>query len=140
MQRLAWLNATPRPPAGSPRAKTFDLATAPSRIEQLRKDRIVPQMPPLPLPHVIERWTEIGMTSSNGMSATPLSWAEIAAWQANTCVRLSPWEARLIRALSQAYIAQSHISEDETCPPPWRGDVTEAEKQIEVDILDAVLG
>lgn len=98
------------------------------------------QMPPLPLPHMVERWTEIGMTGSNGMSATPLSWAEISAWQANTCIRLSPWEARMIRALSLAYIGQSRISEEETCPPPWRGMVTEAEKATEVAVLDAVLG
>lgn len=97
-------------------------------------------MPPLPLPHIIERWTEIGMTGSNGMSATPLPWAEIAAWQANTGVRLSPWEARLMRALSIAYVHQSRISEDETCPSPWRGEVTEAEKAAEISILDAVLG
>lgn len=80
------------------------------------------------------------MTGSNGMSATPLPWAEIAAWQANTGVRLSPWEARLMRALSIAYVHQSRISEDETCPSPWRGEVTEAEKAAEISILDAVLG
>ena len=98
------------------------------------------QMPPLPLPHIIERWTEIGMVGSNGMASTPLSWSEISAWQANTFIRLSSWEARLIRALSQAYVAQARISEDETCPPPWRGMVTEAEKATEIAILDSVLG
>lgn len=134
------MNATPRPPADSPRAKTFNLVTALSRLEQLKKDRIEPQMPPLPLPHMIERWTEIGMTGSNGMSATPLNWVEIAAWQTNTCVRLTPWEARMIRALSLAYVAQSRISEEETCPPPWTGAVTEAEKATEIAVLDAVLG
>jgi hypothetical protein len=97
-------------------------------------------MPPLLLPHIVERWTEIGMTGSNGMSATPLSWAEIAAWQVNTRVTLSPWEARLIRSLSIAYLVQSRISEAETCPPPWRGEVTEADKAAEVSILDDVLG
>jgi hypothetical protein len=97
-------------------------------------------MPPLPLPHMVEWWTEIGMTGSNGMSATPLSWTEIAAWQTNTCVTLTPWEARLIRSLSIAYLVQSRLSEAETCPPPWRGEVTEADKAAEVSFLDAVLG
>lgn len=137
---MAWLNATPRPPAGSERAKTFDLATAPTRLDTLRKDRITPQMPPLPLPHLINWWMEIGVTGSNGMSATPISWGEIAAWQTNTRIRLSSWEARLIHALSVAYVHQSRISEDETCPTPWRGEVTQAEKDAEVSILDAVLG
>jgi hypothetical protein len=134
------LNATPRPPAGTPRAAAFNLATAPSRLDTLKRDRIPVQMPPLPLPHLIERWTEIGMTGSNGMSATPLSWVEISAWQANTCIRLSPWEARIIRALSLAYVGQSRVSEEETCPSPWHGVVTEADKAAEVAILDSVLG
>lgn len=97
-------------------------------------------MPPVDLPHVIERWTEVGLTGSNGMAATPLSWGEINEWQRATSIRISPWEARLIRSLSIAYIAQSRLSEDEACPPPWRGEITEAEKQREVSILDAVLG
>ena len=137
---MAWLNATPRPPAASPRAKNFNVATAPSRLDQLKKDRVPVQMPPVPLPHIIQWWIETGVTGSNGMSATVLSWAEIAAWQANTSIKLSSWEARLIRALSQAYVQQSRISEDEACPPPWRGAVTEAEKAAEIAVLDDVLG
>lgn len=97
-------------------------------------------MPPLPLPHIVEWWTELGMVGSNGMSPTALSWQEIAAWQSGTSVSLSPWEARLIRALSTAYVHQSRISEDETCPPPWCGAVTDIEKGQEVALLDAVLG
>lgn len=80
------------------------------------------------------------MTGSNGMSATVLSWAEITAWQTCTGVKLTPWETRIIRGLSLAYLAQSRLSESETCPPPWRGEVTQAEKDTEVAILDAVLG
>ncbi|WP_288935058.1 hypothetical protein [uncultured Sphingomonas sp.] len=139
-QRLAWLHATPRPPTGSPRAEKFNLATALSRFDQLRKDKVPVQMPPVLVPHIITRWIEIGVTGSNGMSTVPLSWSEITAWQANTLVRLSPWESRMIHALSRAYVQQSRISEDEACPTPWRGEVTEAEKAAEVAVLDAVLG
>lgn len=136
---MAWLHATPRPPAESPRHKTFDLAKALSRLDQMKKTGISPQMPDSPMPHVIDRLTEIGLTGSNGMSATPLSWGEIAAWQTNTRIRLCPWEARLIRSLSAAYVAESRRAEEETCPPPWRGEVTEAEKAVELAILDAIL-
>ena len=97
-------------------------------------------MPPNPLPHLIGWFTEIGMTGSNGMGTTPLNWSEIAAWQTNTRVVLSPWEARLIRSLSLAYVAESRVAEEETCPPPWYGEATEAGKAAEIAILDAVLG
>jgi hypothetical protein len=96
-------------------------------------------MPDSLMPHIVDRLTEIGLTGSDGMSAKPLSWGEIAAWQTNTMIRLSPWEARLIRSLSAAYVAESRRAEDETCPPPWRGEVTEAEKVAEIAILDAIL-
>lgn len=136
VRQLAWLHAVPRPPADTPRAKTFDLTKALSRLAEQKKQGVDPSMPPCPLPHMIERLTEIGLTSSNGMGTVPLSWAEIAAWQTNTHIALSPWEARLIRALSAAYVAESRSAEEEGCPSPW----AEAGKAAEIAILDAVLG
>jgi hypothetical protein len=121
------------------REKTFDLTKALTRFDQQKKDGITPQMPPNPMPHVIDRLTEIGLTGSDGMSAKPLPWSEIYAWQQNTHVRLSAWEAKLIRSLSAAYVAESRRAEDETCPPPWRGEVTQAEIAAEIAILDAIL-
>ncbi len=136
---MAWLHATPRPPVESSRHKTFDLAKALTRFAQFKKDGITPQMPPNMMPHVIDRLTEIGLTGSNGMGAVPLPWAEIYAWQQNAHIRLSAWESKLIRSLSAAYVTESRLAEVETCPPPWRGEVTEAEKAAEVAILDAIL-
>ena len=136
---MAWLYATPRPPAESRRHETFDLAKALTRYAQMKKDGFVPQMPPNPMPHVIDRLTEIGLTGSNGMSAVPLPWGEIYAWQQNTHVRLSSWESRLIRSLSTEYVSESRRAECETCPPPWLGEVTEADKAAEIAILDAIL-
>lgn len=137
---MAWLHAVPRPPADHPRAKTFDAAKALSRHAEQKKLGVDPPLPPCPLPHVIGWFTEIGLTGSNGMGAVPLSWSEIAAWQVNTRVVLSPWEARLIRALSSAYVTESRLAEQETHPPPWCGEVTEAGKAAEIAILDDVLG
>lgn len=97
-------------------------------------------MPPNPLPHVIARLVEIGITESAGMGPTPLSWREISEWQRNTCVRLPPWEARLIRQLSLAYIAEGRRAESENCPPPWRAEVTQRERDIAEEKLRMVLG
>ena len=140
MRHLAWLQAVPRPPRGSKRAETFDLATAISRRDQMKRDSINPEMPPSPAPHIIDRLIEIGLSEPAGMGAAPLSWQTIAAWQHDTCVRLAPWEARLLRRLSNDYLAESRRAEDETCPPPWGAPVSEAAIQAELRALDDVLG
>jgi hypothetical protein len=137
---MAWLGATPKPPPGSKRAKHADEAAAVSRVEQMKKDGITPSMPPNPAPHVVHRLVEMGITEANGMGASPLSWREIRAWQESTAVDLAPWEARLMRHLSTAYLAESRRAESENCPPPWRAEVTEREREIEQAKLEMVLG
>ncbi|WP_294302186.1 hypothetical protein [uncultured Sphingomonas sp.] len=136
---MAWLNATPKPPAGSRRAKA-EATHSISRRDRLKRDRIPPPMPPNPAPHIIDRLIEIGLTEAAGMGAGPLSWATIVAWQQATGIRLPPWEARLIRRLSVDYLAESRRAEDETCPPPWRGTVSQAEIDSEAQRLRDLLG
>ena len=70
-----------------------------SRIEKMKRDKIVPPMPHNPAPHITDRLIEIGLTQAAGMGAVPLSWLEINAWCERTAVDLEPWEARLIRRL-----------------------------------------
>ena len=135
---MAWLAAVPKPPPGSQRAKLRDEERL-SRIEELRKNRIPPPMPPNPAPHIVNRLIEMGLTEAAGMGVAPLSWREIDAWCARTGVDLDPWEARLIRRLSAEYLAEGRRAESETCPPPWRGEVTPQEMNAEVVGLRAVL-
>lgn len=135
---MAWLHATPKPPEG-----TKQPANQPprlSRIDALKRDKIEPRMPPNPAPHIITRFIEMGISEANGMGASPLSWREIMAWQEATCIRLPPWEARLMRRLSSEYLAQYHRSESETCPPPWRANLTAQDHAAEIAALDLVLG
>ncbi len=106
----------------------------------MKKDGLKPQMPPNPAPHIIDRFIEMGMTQSNGMGASPLSWAEISAWCERTCINLPPWESRLMRELSSAYLAEGHKAESETCPAPWRGIVTQRERDLTEANLDRLLG
>ena len=65
------------------------------------------------------------------MSPTPLSWGEIGEWQRQTNLSLEPWEVRLIRHLSVAYIAEGRKAEEENCPPPWRREMSDHEKALE---------
>lgn len=106
----------------------------------MKKDGITPQMPPISMPHIIARLTEIGMTEAVGMGVGPLSWVSIDAWKRGTGIRIPPWEARLIRQLSEAYLAEGRKAEDETCPPPWRAPVSRRERELEARALDMVLG
>jgi len=52
------------------------------------------------------------------MGEGPVSWIEINAWCERTGIELDPWEARTIRALSTAYVAQAHKSRKPDCPSP----------------------
>ncbi|WP_066723580.1 phage tail assembly chaperone [Sphingomonas pituitosa] len=99
-----------------------------------------PMMPPNPMPHIINWLVEIGLSEAAGMGVGPISWREINEWQRATCVTLSPWEARLIKTLSTTYVVEGKRAESENCPPPWRSEVTEAEKKAEVSSLAAVFG
>ncbi|TCP71821.1 hypothetical protein [Sphingomonas sp. PP-CE-1G-424] len=109
-------------------------------MEDLKRRKIALQMPPKPAPHIFDWLIEIGLTEAAGMGAVPISSRELAAWQSNTCVRLAPWEARLIRELSKAYLAEGRRAEDETCPPPWGAPVTAHDREIEEAQLRSLLG
>lgn len=137
---MAWLHATPKPPEGSKRAKSEAQQPKLSRLDQMKKDGITAQMPPNPLPHILTRFIEMGITESNGMGPSPLSWATIEGWQRITAVDLAPWEARLLRQMSLAYIAEGRKAEAENCPPPWRAEVTPRELDIAEAKLRMVLG
>ena len=137
---MAWLNATPKPPEGSKRASTPNQPPAVSRVEQLKRYGLPARMPPNPAPHFIDRLVEIGLTEATGMGSAPLSWSSIASWQSVMCITLQPWESRLIRKLSVEYLAESRRAECENCPPPWRTEPTEQERQVELDRLRMVLG
>jgi hypothetical protein len=140
VRQLAWLNAVPKPPEGSKRARAGAQAATRTRAEQMKRDGLRAEMPPNPAPHLIDRLIEIGLTEAAGMGAAPLSWREIDAWQRMTAVPLAPWEARLMRRLSNDYLAESRRAEDETCPPPWRSGPSKSEIASEDARLRMVLG
>lgn len=136
---LGWLHSVPQPPAGSERAKR----AAPnkmSRIDRMKADNVTPQMPPNPMPHFVEWFFEIGIVDAGGMGPVPLSWRTILDWQDAVGIELSPWEAKLMRDLSVAYVTEKTRGENETCPAPWRGKVTQQEVDAELKALIAVLG
>lgn len=55
--------------------------------------------------------------TGNGFGPNPLSFTELAHWQALCDTRIQPWEVRAIRAIDNAYIASRRPSK-----PPVSGD------------------
>lgn len=137
---MAWLNAVPKPDERSKRAKSDQPIDKRTRIERMEADGIPPTMPHNAAPHLIGWLIEIGLTESNGMAATPLSWGEINEWQHSTSVKLAPWESKLIRRLSVEYLAEGRRAESENCPAPFHAEVTQRERDLEQARLEMVLG
>lgn len=80
------------------------------------------------------------MVQGGGMAPTALPWSEIAGFEQSTGIALTTWEARMIRAMSVAYIGEGRRAEEENCPPPWITGPTQAEIDNELNRLRAVLG
>lgn len=106
----------------------------------MKRDGITPPLPPNSAPHFIAWFIELGMIQAGGMAPMPLTWTEIDAWTRQTGIRLQPWEARLMKALSLAYLRELALAESENRPPPWQWPITQREIEIENARLDAVLG
>lgn len=142
VRHMAWLNAVPKPDPRTRRGKAAeDAPPRLSRLDELKKKKIEPAMPPNRAPKLIARLIEIGLTEAGGMAPAPLAWGTIADWSRVTGVKLEPWEARLMRTLSIEYLAEGRRAESENCPAPWRSAVvTEAERAAETDDLMALLG
>ena len=76
-------------------------------------------MPPCDAVYLIGYLFEVGPTLSGGMSLSPLSHAEIAAWQGNIGIELDAWESRMLKRLSNEYCEESHKAAARDCPIPW---------------------
>lgn len=139
VRHLGWLHAVPQPNENTQRAKKAKPNTL-SRIDRLTREKRPVKMPPNPAPHIVNWLIEIGLTEANGMGESPVSWREINEWQAATGVSLSAFEARIIRELSIAYIAEKKRSESENCPPPWRAEITQSDREADEAGLRMVLG
>ena len=119
MRHSAWLGAVPEAAPGA-RADAAKL----SRRERIERDGGEIEMPPCDEgEYLIAYLYELGPTVAADMGAGPVTFAEMAAWQAARGFELEPWEARLLRRLSVDYLAESHRATERNCPPPWGGSV-----------------
>lgn len=113
---MAWLNTRPDKVEGD---KTAGLE--PTRAERLKAEGVgIPALPPCSATYLVDYLFEIGPVVHTAAGDAPIPHTEIAAWQANTCIRLSPWEARTLRRLSVDFVAESQRAKERDCKSPWQ--------------------
>ncbi|MGS0941031.1 hypothetical protein ACVA51_10725 [Pseudomonas luteola] len=125
---MAWLETKPE---GARRGRLKDL--------KIKKARGHPapglEMPPVEYgQYLIEYLFEAGPFENGGFGPTPISWRELKAWEDMRGIMLTAWEAGVIRALSQHYVAQLRESTNPNCPPPYAGtELSKAEIAESID-------
>jgi hypothetical protein len=77
------------------------------------------EMPECDAMHLVSYLYEIGPTLPNGMGDAPLTHLEIEAWQRNTGIELSSWEARVLHSSSLAYLSESQRATKPDAEAPW---------------------
>lgn len=69
--------------------------------------------------YLLQWWCDMGMVASGGMGPAPLRDIDIAAWRANVCIDLTPWEVGIVKELSRAYLHEHAAAQDPLAPPPY---------------------
>lgn len=72
-------------------------------------------MPSVDAQYLIDYLFEIGPTQGD----SPISHAELQAWQGNIGIALQPWELRTLKKLSVEYLGMHREASEPDCPPPW---------------------
>jgi hypothetical protein len=113
---LAWLHATPKQP-GSKQAQNQNTKT---RLESILENGGEVQLPEFEVAaYLVDYWKDVGSVTQGGYSPSPLSAMEIQAWQQMAGIVLGPWEFRVLRDMSRAYLGYLHEAEEFECPAPF---------------------
>jgi hypothetical protein len=72
-------------------------------------------MPECAALYLVEYLIELGVTYGE----QSLLYSEIESWQRQSGVELQPWEARVVKHLSEAYLSESHAARDPDAKAPW---------------------
>lgn len=127
VRQSAWLHSAPERPKSRNSKQP-----APTRIQELLRQHGPEYEPPMPDldsgGYLLDYFWEIGPFSPGATYPVPLSHLEIQAWQHNTGIELSAWQARTMRSLSEEYVAQLRLGESSTCLPPWSEGITREQR------------
>jgi len=91
-----------------------------TRLQTLRANDAQPDIPPAGLgAYLVQYLFDAGPVAHAGQGAVPLGWQDLQAWQQGTGIELQPWEARIVRTLSHAFVASSIAARAPDCPAPY---------------------
>lgn len=119
VRQSAWLGAEPDDKGlASKGAKK-------SRLAKMRQERgdddYYPEMPPCESRYLLGYLMfDLGPSFAAGSMGPGQPELELAAWQSNTGIVLSPWESRVLKRLSLEYVTYLHEYAKPDCPPPWQ--------------------
>lgn len=85
-------------------------------------------MPEVEAEYVIAYWQQCGMAGQGMSGPVGLTAVELNAWEQSMGVELSPWEHKVIREMSRAYVAALHGGEEPDAPPPYGAAVVEVDR------------
>lgn len=119
---MAWWQSMPDPAKDD----TTPAAKRKSRLQMQPEtaDIYLPPMDP-DFAYLYDTLIEAGPTSTGPGGAIPLTWSDLMAWSAGTGIDLQPWEARTVRALSSAWVAETRRAEDREALAPWAEPMSE---------------
>jgi len=120
VRHAAWLHTAPKPKTPAKRGMSAAQDEPRSRAQRITEAGGHPEMPPTgPESHLLGILFDVGPVMPGGMAAVPITDADLIAWQHNSGIRLSPWQARTLRRLSRDYAAEQRRAEDPDAPPPY---------------------
>lgn len=74
------------------------------------------------------------------MGRSPLSWAELCAWQRAAAQPLAPWQLRALRQASRAWVAEHVGAARPDVPAPWLALPGAVEREVVRDKVRAIFG
>ena len=128
-RQIAWWNATPK--RRDKLGKTEKEIVLPIRAQQAQDKGDVPYYPPIPseVSYLLSHLEGLGFSEVGMAGPVPLSWQEIAAWSHLQGVELNPWEATVLRSMSEQFVRELAEAENHLRPPPWSPEPEQIDQQ-----------
>jgi len=119
VRQIAWWNATPK--KRDKVGKTEKETVLPTRAKQAQDKDGELYYPPIPreVAYLLGHLESLGYSEVGMGGPVPLSWQEIAAWSQLQGVELRPWEATVLRSMSEQFVRELSEAESHLRPPPW---------------------
>lgn len=125
VRALAWWRAVPdEPPSKKPKPK------APIERKSRQAARFdaggEPDMPAVTPEsmYLVEMLLDAGPIVSSTSGTRALIWSDFESWEKVIGAEVRPWEARILRRLSNDYLAELNRAEAHDAPPPWEREPT----------------